>query len=416
MAATNLAEVATQAPVSCVGRQAILDAAGKLVAYELLYRDNAAAAGAEFVDDRTATATVMLNTVAELGMDAVVADSDMFINCSADVLAMELEALLPPERVVLEVLETVEVDAALAERLVALREAGFRIAFDDYVTSDGRHQHTEYADIIKVDVMAVGDGLAALMETLKHFDGLLLAEKVEDAEGFEECRRLGFHLFQGYYFCKPNVLARRSSPTNKVAVMRILAEVQRPDITIDEAVALVQQDVGVSYRLLRALNSVLFGMRHPVESVRQALVLLGIPRVRAWLSVMGLSSVKGKPNELLRVALTRAFMCQELSRSCKVADPDTLFTVGLLSVLDAVLDMEMTEVLQELPLSQALEDALLDQPCPEGVVLAAVLAYERGRFGDAAVESGGLDLPSLSAAWLSAVGRADTTAAALLGA
>ena len=403
-------------PVVCVGRQAILDQDRKVVGYELLYRDSSNSQRANVIDDTAATATVVVNTVAEMGCETVVGKRDMFINCSREVLELDLGTLLPPDKVVLEILESVEVNESLIERIDELRGMGFRIALDDVVTEDPRSQLVEHVDLVKVDLMSVPyRSLERLVKTeLRGFTGQLLAEKVEDEPIFELCRGLGFGLFQGYFFCKPNVVAQKASPEDRSNVIRILSEVRRPDITVDEAVELIRQDVTVSYRLLKCLNSVVFGVRHPVESLRQALVLLGMPRVRAWLSLMALSMVKGKSSELMRLALVRANMCQELARVCQIGEPDTLFTVGLLSVLDAVLDLPMGEVLEQLPLSETIKHALLGQASPEADVLGSVLEYEQGQFVRAVSERTGIDLDALSTAWLVAVRRADSTASALL--
>lgn len=401
----------------CVGRQAVLDAQSRVVGYELLYRASETATEAVVIDDTAATATVVVNAVAEMGLSAVVGERDMFLNCSREVLLLELETLLPTRQVVLEVLESVDVDEAMSARLTELRQAGFRVALDDYVLGDPRRELMHDVDIIKIDLLAMNaDELREVVQDeLSAFNGPLLAEKVEDEATFQRCKELGFQLFQGYFFCKPNVMTQKASPEDRTNVVRILSEIQRHDITVDEAVDLIRQDVTVSYRLLNCLNSVVFGMRHPVESLRQALVLLGMPRVRAWVSLMGMSTVKGKSTEIVRIALVRGSMAQELSRLCKVGDPDTMFTVGLLSVLDAVLDMEMAEVMRQLPLSDAIKQALMGERCREGDVLQAVLAYERGHFAGAISSSHGINLDALGAAWLTAVSWADRTTSALLG-
>lgn len=399
-----------------LGRQAIVDERRRVAGYEVLYRSSATAQEAGPLDDMAATATVVLAAVAEMGMSSVVGQRDMFVNCSAEVLDLELERLLPPDRVVLEILETVEVSDRLCERIRELRSCGFRVALDDYVVDDGRQVLLPLVDVVKVDLPSVAGQLDAVVAgELSDFCGLMLAEKVETEAEFQRCVALGFRLFQGFFFCRPNTLAQNAPQQDRTQLFRIVSEVQRSDITIDEAAELVRTDVALTYRLLNCLNSVVFGVRQPVESLRQALVLLGMPRVRAWISLMALSQVKGKSQEVVRIALVRASMAQRLAERYGAGDPDVLFTIGLLSVLDGLLDMDMADVLLRLPLADPIKGALLGGGESEGVVLRSVLAYERGDFADALSAGSGVSLDGLGEAWLAAVGWADETASALLG-
>lgn len=399
--------------LSAVARQGIMDSNRQIVAYELLYRRSQESTEANVVDDMAATVTVVINTLSEIGLEVVVGARDIYINCSADVLSLPLEELLPVDRVVLEILETVTVTAALLARIQVLRAVGFRIAIDDFLLNDARQLLFGSADIIKVDLMAAeNEDLQAVVDSLSGFDGLLLAEKVEDAQDFERCVRLGFDLYQGYFFCRPKVMTKRAAQPNRGSVLATLAEMQRADMTLDAAAALIQQDLAVSYRLLQCLNSVVFALRRPVESLRQALVLLGMPRVRAWISLMALSSVGDKPSELIRMAMIRATMCQNLAKKIDGLDPEMMFTVGLFSMLDALLDMNIEEALVQLPLGEGAKGALLGSTGIEGEVLTAVVAHERGDFDSAWCT--GLTSTEVGESWVEAVAWAEQTASALL--
>ena len=388
--------------LSCVGRQAILDREQQIAGYELLYRDEVGAVKACVLDDTAATATVLLNTVAEIGVDAVAGQHDMYVNCSAEVLHLPLSDLLPPKQVILEVLEHVKLDDALLTRLAMLRQQGFRIALDDYVLSDHRVDLLSLADIVKVDILGMSvEELSATRHQLRSFPGVLLAEKVENQAEFELCLDLGFELFQGFFFCKPKTLSQKASATDRQRILHLLAQIQREDVGLDEALALVQRDVAVSYRLLRCLNSVVFGLKQPVDSLRQALVLLGMPRVRAWIALMALSSVNDRSPELIRLAMIRAVMCQTLAQSIPSLSPDAMFTIGMLSLLDVLLGLDMKELLAQLPLGPTVSDALLGTPSPQQRLLDIVRAYERGETPEQ--YEFGLDAEQLARAWLGAV-------------
>lgn len=400
--------------MSVVGRQAILDGSKNVRAYELLYRSSEQAVAAVIRDDFAATATVMLNAVLEIGLDTVAGEHDIFLNCSAPVLALPLDELLPASRVVLEILETVQVTDEVIERVQELRGLGFRVALDDYVRYDARQPLLAAVDLVKVDLTQVPlVELEGLKRELSEFRGQLLAEKVETLEDFERCQALGFDLFQGYFFCRPNVVAQRGTTPERQQLLEILATVQRTDVTLDEALQVIQGNLTVSYRLLRGLNSVVFALRQPVDSLRQALVLLGMPRVRAWVSLMAMSSVKDKSSELFRVAMVRASMCQELSREYPGTDRESMFTIGLLSLLDSVLDTEMSKIVPELPLGPTVRDALLGAETPSRGLLDAVIAYEHGHFVDPAIH--GINMDSMSAAWLTAVAWTEKLSSALEG-
>lgn len=399
--------------LSCVGRQAILDRSLQVAGYELLYRDEAGATRANVVDDTSATATVLLNTIAEIGVEAVAGSHDMYVNCSSEVLMLPLPDLLSPRQVVLEVLETVAIEPPLIQRLTRLRESGFRIALDDYVLSDHREGLLPLADIVKVDILGTSpDDLRATRERLRDFSGLLLAEKVENQAEFELCTDLGFELFQGFFFCRPKVLSQKASATDRQRILFLLSQIQREDVGLDEALALVQRDVAVSYRLLRCLNSVVFGLRQPVESLRQALILLGMPRVRAWIALMALSSVHDRSPELIRMAMIRAMMCQTVATQVPGLSPDTMFTVGMFSLLDVLLGIGMDELLDQLPLGPTARGALLGEPSAEYEVLALVRAYEAGATPVAG--AGLISAEALARIWLEAVEWVDEATDELL--
>jgi len=260
---------------------------------------------------------------------------------------------------------------------------GFQVALDDFFYDASWQPLVDRAQIIKVDVLDMThDVIREQVALLAGFDGLLLAEKVEDQACYELCMELGFRYFQGHFFCKPKVITGKRAPTNRLAVVRLLAALNDSNSTVEELEALISQDVGLSYRLLRYINSAFFGVANRIESIHHALVLLGTRSVRRWATLISMSEVTDKPHELLITAMVRAKMCELLADARDMKEVDSYFTVGLFSVLDALLDAPMEETLDSLPISDHLRDALLTHAGPEGDALECVLAYEDGRWAD----------------------------------
>ena len=225
--------------------------------------------------------------------------------------------------------------------------------------------------------------LARHVDLLSGREVRLLAEKVETYDEFERCKALGFELFQGFFFCRPKTMTGRSVSSSRLATLRLVAELQAPHVDLDELEHVIGRDVGLSYKLLRYINSTFFALPREVGSVRQALVLLGIVNVRRWATLLALSAVDDKPEELMVTALVRARMCELLAEAYREPDRDAYFTTGMFSVIDALMDQPMAEVLELLPLAGDLRHALLSREGPKGDALLCVLAYERGELDEA---------------------------------
>jgi EAL and modified HD-GYP domain-containing signal transduction protein len=381
-----------------IARQPIFDLGLEVVGYELLFRganDNAAI----FSDHDEATSTVVINTFTEIGLDSVVGDRRAWINVSRDFLLGGLARILPRGRVVLELLEDQLVDDALIDALEDHRARGYTIALDDYSGSPESQLALEHADIVKLDVL--GRDPAAVKEDvarLAHRGVTLLAEKVETREDHEYCLELGFELFQGYFFCKPERMEARSVAPNRLSILQLVAALQDPAIEISKLETLVSRDVALSYRLLRYINSAFFGLRREVDSIGRALMLLGIENVKRWATLSIFASVEEKPRELIETALVRARFC-ELAGD---GNRDQLFTMGLFSVVDALMDAPMEEVIVSMPFPDEMRDALVSHEGPKGELLATVLRYERGEFAP--------PHDRLGAAYIEAIGWATSAA------
>ncbi|MFT5172969.1 MAG: EAL and modified HD-GYP domain-containing signal transduction protein [Gammaproteobacteria bacterium] len=390
-----------------VARQPIFDRSKKLYAYELLYRCKSMhEAGVE--DGDQATAHVVTSSFLDIGLDRVIGASPAFINATYNFLVSRAALALPPEKIVLEILEDVVVDDALVEAVAEYVAAGYRIALDDFEFSEVWRPLLHLAHIVKLDVMALDiETLREHVALLAEFNVELLAEKVESESEFHALADLGFDYFQGYFFAKPTIVSAQRLSANKLAALNLLAKLQDPNADIDEIAALVAMDPALSYRLLRFMNSASLGLPETVLTIQRVVVYLGLVAVKRWVTLIVLASVGDKPSELTGTVLVRARMTELLCISSAHSSPDSAFTVGLFSALDAFMDRPLPELLMELPLSRAVHKALLEGSGPEGEALQCVLAYEKGQWERAEFYSDGLALEELAELYAQSVQWAD---------
>jgi len=346
----------------------------------------------------------------EIGLDRLVGRHPAQLPVSAEFLGSDQPLALPADRVVLEVSGATPPDAGLRASIEALHARGFAFAVTGFVHDPAWEPVLRYVATVGLD--ALGPDPARLERDLpraRRHGAQLLADGVETAQAYERCRSLGFDRFRGHFLCKPQTVRGRRIPTTKLAVLKVLAELNDPNTDATRIEALVSRDVGLTCRLLRYVNAPYFGLSRNVESMRQAVVLLGLDAVRRWATLILLAELSDKPPALMATALVRGRMCEALCRSGGDGKPDSFFTVGLLSVLDALTDTPMEEVLATLPLAEPIQDALRDQAGPSGRALALALAYEHGRWDD--VRAMGLPAGAARAAYVDAVTWADAAGA-----
>jgi EAL and modified HD-GYP domain-containing signal transduction protein len=361
-----------------VGRQPIYTQQLDVFAYELLFRSGETQ-HADVTDGNQATARVLVNTFLELGLDTLVGSKRAFINLTRDFLLQDYSQVFPADRVVLEVLENVAVDADVLAALRNFSAQGYIIALDDFFYQEHLRPLIELADIIKIDVLASGrTTVAEHVKLLRQYDVQLLAEKVETQDDFIYYKTLGFEYFQGYFFCCPDVVKGQRSPTNRLVILELLAKLQSPQTTFRELEALISRDVSLSYKVLRAANAAIYTQAHKVDSIQQALQLVGLTAITNIVSLFLLANIDDKPHELLITAMIRAKMCEQLAKLMQQHNSATFFTVGLLSVLDAFIDRPMPDILPTLPLADEIVEALLAHEGMLGATLRCVLAYEQG--------------------------------------
>ncbi|MEO5343352.1 MAG: HDOD domain-containing protein [Gammaproteobacteria bacterium SHHR-1] len=360
-----------------VARQAIYDRDQRVFAYELLYRaglDNRA----EFPDALSATTQVLLNTFMEIGLDNLAGGSRVFVN-----LPQGFFTDLPPipferDRIVLELLEDLEVNDALCQAVAKLKAEGFTLAIDDYLFESKWEPLMRHVDIIKVEIPGLSEAqLRQRVGPLKQKGLTLLAEKIETQAVYDLCRELGFDLFQGFFFSRPNIVQGKTLDDNQLVVLRLLEKLNDPSSSMEEIDQQISQDAALSYKVLRYVNSAAMGLPRKVDSIRRALVVMGLQKIRVWASLMAMSGVKGKSSEVIVLALIRARMCEALAREARSLGPDTAFTIGLFSMLDVLLDQPLEDILAKLPLAEEVLAALLRQQGPGGTLLRCAIGHER---------------------------------------
>lgn len=369
-------------PELFIARQPIFDVRRDVVGYELLFRKGLSNHFAQ-IDGNEATRQVLLNTFVLFGQLRLTGGKPAFINFTRDILLNDLVRLFPPGSVVVELLEDIPSDKEVVAACRSLKASGYSLALDDVIDLEPYGELLDMVDIVKVDLLALKpENRSALVKDLKKLGVRMLAEKVET---YDELRRVideGFSLFQGYFFARPEVLHRRDVPGNRTQYLRLLRELRKADCDVNALERIIKQDVSLSYRLLKYVNAPLFGLRSECRSVRHALTLLGERDVRRWTTLAVLSAAAPeKPPELLEVALMRARFCEMLATMVEQGGAEaaeTMFLVGLFSVLDALLDIPLEDAIREAGVPSCVESALLGVPSPWRSLLELVLVYERG--------------------------------------
>lgn len=384
-----------------IGRQAIFDRSLAVYGYELLYRGPMPPDGSRPCGN-LATSQTILDAFMELGIERLVADRHVFINLTRAFITGLPHLPFAPERVVLEILEDIEVDEELLHGAERLRKRGYTLAIDDYRMEPRWDPLIPSVRILKVEIDA--DTLARLprcMRQLRASGALLLAEKVETREQYRLLHDLGFDLFQGFFFARPEIVEFRQLSNNQAVILTLISRIQDPEVSLHEIVALIAQDPALSFKVLRYVNSAASGRHREVASIQDAVALVGLNRIRAWATLLAMSSIQGKPLELCNIAMVRANVCERLSGDCGRGRPPEAYTVGLLSVLESLLDQSMESILDELVLPATVADALRTQAGTYGAMLRCALALEQcAEVPDAVVAELGASADRLSEIYL----------------
>jgi EAL and modified HD-GYP domain-containing signal transduction protein len=365
-----------------LGRQPILDRRQELFAYELLFRNNSENA-ANVSDDLAATASVISHAFGEIGVEQALGPYKGFINCDAALLLSDLPELLPPDKIVLEVLETVELTPEIIERCADLKRHGFMLAIDDFTHEVERWRPLLLlTDIVKIDLQQLDrHQLLDTTNTLKTYPLRLLAEKVDSREMADVCKNLGYDYFQGYYFARPAILGGQKLGQSQAALMRLLALVLQDAETSQLENALKQQP-GLAFNLLRLTNSVATGVRMKITSLRHAITVLGRRQLQRWLQLVIYTNPDGKefPSPLMHLAATRGRMIELLASRVRPGDREFeghAFLTGIMSLMPALLGVPMENVLQGLPLEHSVVEALTSRNGELGALLSLAESLEQ---------------------------------------
>lgn len=362
-----------------VARQPIFNPDRSIYGYELLFRagpDNAFGNA----DGDFATASLISDSLHLHGIDMLTNGGKCFINLTRQALLDEIYTVLPPENTVVEVLETVEPDDDVLAACRRVRKAGYVLALDDYVLEPKFDPMLPLIDILKVEYSAIDSEqqMQLVQQHRKHgFD--LLAEKIETHEDFQRANETGYSLFQGYFFCQPEMIQSRRLPASRMNYLRFLQAINNEETEVDEIEALVRQEVSLSYKLLRYLNSAGFGLRSGVKSIRHAITLLGQRPLRKWASLVAVNEISDdKPLELMMTCLIRARFCELLGENSQSRSLSAdMFMLGMFSLLDAMLDSPMTELVKKLALPAQIRDALTDESATLRPYVSLAIGFER---------------------------------------
>jgi len=365
-----------------LARQPIFSKNKKVYGYELLFRGGMSNAFPD-IDGNTATSKLISNSFLSIGIERITGRKPAFINFTEDLLIKRIPLLLPKERVFVEVLEDVEPTEEVINACREITQKGFRIALDDFFYRAELEPLIALADTIKFDLrLTLIDELAEDVEKLSKHNVNLLAEKVETYEEFSRAVGIGFTLFQGYFFSKPEMIAGRDVSSSQMNLLEIMAEANKEDVSFGRLEEVIERDVSISYKLLRYINSVYFRRVNEISSIRQAIVLLGEKEIRRFLSLIAMAQLaSGKPDELIRTSIIRAKFCELLGKASDVRiDSSELFTLGLFSLIDAVMDDSMEDLMGKIPLSEKIKQALVSGKGKISHYLKLAVSYEKGEW------------------------------------
>lgn len=365
-----------------LARQPIFDSKQVVWAYEILYRSGSVNTF-DGLDGDLASLSVMFNTFQIFGIESVTNGKPAFINFTENLINGEMATLFPKKLLVVEILENVAPKEEIIENCKHLKEMGYRIALDDFVYSEEYEDLIDLADIIKIDFLESSEEeIENISKVLKGRNIILLAEKVETREEFEYAKKLGFTLFQGYFFSKPEIMKSKKLQPIKSTALQLITEVNKEEIDFDKLDTIISRDLSITYNLLKIVNSGTFGLRHRIKSAKYALVLLGEKEIKKWIYLVILSDMgQDKPDELTRLSLIRARFAEMVAIKTRFnKQSEEMFLLGLFSLLDVMLNIPIEEVLGNVKASDTTREALINGSGEVGTIYKMIMAYEKGNW------------------------------------
>ena len=366
-----------------IARQPIFDSQQKVFAYELLFRsglDNMF----KHPDPDQATAKVITDAFSLFNTSDLTDGKRAFINVTRDTLLKEYLFLFPKGLIVAEITESIDPDSEVIEACRKLKQAGYLLALDDFVYQDRYAPLMDLIDFMKVDFLSTSQSERRFLYERFAPSGIRpMAEKVETSELFSEALQIGYPYFQGYFFCRPTIFNRKDIPGFKLHYFQVIQEILRPEMDYGKLEKFIKQEVSLSYKLLRYINSSFFGFKNKINSIKQALALLGEKEIRKWVLLITLAHMgKDKPEQLAVHTITRAKFCESLAPLAGLLNrADDLFLVGMFSLMDAFLDRPISDILTEIPIKDEIKGAILGEENKLTEVYHYAISYEKGDWG-----------------------------------
>ncbi|APH03854.1 EAL and HDOD domain-containing protein [Bacillus weihaiensis] len=374
-----------------VARQPILNNNEEVIAYELLYRGSKDNVFPNIDGDR-ATTEVIINSFLNIGMQDLSEGKKCFINFTGSLLKSKLPTYFNPNSIVVEILETVEIDEELIVICHELKELGYTIALDDFKVQESSRllpKLLKYIDIIKVDFLQTSyEERKKLVERYRPLQIELLAEKVETREDFIAAKQAGYTYFQGYFFSKPFIISSYDVPMYLKTYYQIFNEITKTEPDIDVIASEIERDISMSYKLLKLINSPAFRPINKIKSIKQAIVLLGLNELKKWIYVLSLKEMKTEKeknmDEVVKMSLVRAKLCEQIALALGKSHTDSaqFMLTGLFSLIDTLLHRHIQDILNDLPLSDDIQHALLGEENELNKVLNWALLIERTTWNE----------------------------------
>ncbi len=366
-----------------VGRQPILSKNKKTFSYELLFRDSLQNSFPG-IDEDIGTSRLLSNTFFSIGIREITGNKPAFVNFTRELIVNKTPLLFPKDNIVIEILENVEPDKEVLSAIQEFREKGYKIALDDFIFNNKYKPLIELSHIIKFDLISTPlPTISKLVKTLRLKTNItLLAEKVETYDEFTLAKDMGFSLFQGYFFSKPEIISHASISANKITLLNLISEIGKSDVNFDKLSDIIKNDLSISYKLMKFINSAYYKRPNEISTIREAISFLGEERIKQFVRVIAAAALSdNKPNELMKLSIMRARICELIGGYVKTEfSPEELFVIGLFSTIDAMLDKEMESILEAISFSDKIKDSLLGKNKSFNQLLEICICFEKGRW------------------------------------
>ncbi|MCP4673104.1 MAG: HDOD domain-containing protein [Desulfobacula sp.] len=364
-----------------MARQPIFTAEKKIFGYELLFR-NGMENAFPGIDGDKATSNLLSNIFFPFDFNEILGGKPGLINFTKKLILQNIPLLLPKEHFIVEVLEDIAPEKSVISALSLLKEKGFTIALDDFIYHKKFHPMMELSTIIKFDIKETPlNTLVDIVQEIKsNYDVIILAEKIETHGEFELAQEMDFTLFQGYFFSKPEMLSTKGIASSKITKLELINEIGKTELDLEKTVELIKNDAAISFKLLKFINSAYFARLTPIDTIKDAITYIGTEELRKFIKIIVMSDLNTeKPNELVRTCVIRAKMCEKLGGVFNTdLKKDELFTLGLFSLMDAMLDCKMEEILTHINFSDRMQEALLGENSEFNKILKIVISIDQG--------------------------------------